>query len=330
MAILLSRSDVARLLDMGEVIDIMKGAFSDLATENAVLPQRTPIPVPDHSGVALFMPAYLKGMGALGAKMVTVYKDNMSLHNLPTVLGTIALMDEQTGAPVALMDGGYLTAMRTGAVSGLATRLLARKNAELHALFGTGGMARAQAWAVDCARDIRKLILFSVDPKEKREAFRDSLRDIMRCEIALSDDPQRAVAEADILTLITSAKDPVIDGDWLKPGTHINGIGSHAPKMREIDSKTVAKAKIVCDLVEACKAEAGDFMIPAEKGEWSWDRVHGSLGDVVSGKIPGRVDDSEITLFKSVGLAVQDISTAHYVYQKAKREGIGTNFDFMR
>jgi ornithine cyclodeaminase/alanine dehydrogenase len=328
MTKLLSRNDVVKVLDMKDQIEILNRAFTDLAGDRAVMPQRTPITSPEYGGLALFMPAYLKGMGALGAKVVTVYKDNLVKFNLPSVLGTIILLDEKTGAPIALMDGGYLTAMRTGGVAGLATRLLAREDAKVHALFGTGGMARTHAWAVDCARNIEKLILYSLDPVEKQEAFRDSLGDIIGCEIMVSDDPAQAVGEADIVTLITSAKDPIVQGDWFRPGTHINGVGSHAPAMRELDVATISRSKVVCDLVEACQAEAGDFIIPVNEGQWSWDSVHGSLGDVIAGKITAREDDREITLFKSVGLAIQDISTAFHVYHKAEELGVGTDFEF--
>ncbi len=328
MTKLLSKSDVVRVLQMNDAIDIMERAFSDLSNESAVMPQRTPIVVPDHSGLALFMPAYLKGMGALGAKTVTVYKDNPSKYQVPTILGTISLLDERTGAPVALMDGGFLTGMRTGAVAGLATRILARQDASVHTVFGTGGMARAQAWAIDCARDIEKLVLFSIDPMEQREAFAQSLQDIIKCEIVQADDPQQAVGVADIVTLITSAKDPIVEGAWFRPGTHINGIGSHAPTMRELDATTIERSKVVCDLVEACKSEAGDFMIPVEAGQWSWEKCHGSLGDIVTGKLSGRENDQEITLFKSVGLAIQDISAAHHVFTKANELGVGTDFEF--
>ena len=144
----------------------------------------------------------------------------------------------------------------------------------------------------------------------------------------MSDDPEDAVGEADIVTLITSSKDPIVQGEWFKPGTHINGIGSHAPAMRELDTKTVQMSKVVCDLVEACKPEAGDFIIPIDEGVYSWDDIHGSLGDVITGKIPGRENDQEITLFKSVGLAIQDISTAYHVYNKAVELGAGLSFDF--
>jgi alanine dehydrogenase len=328
MTRLLSRGDVAKVLGMQETIDILEMAFRDLASEKATMPQRTPIPAPEQGGVALFMPAYLKGLGALGAKIVTVYKDNPTKFDLPTVIGTISLLDEKNGNPLAIMDGGFITAMRTGGAAGLATKFLARRDAKVHTLFGTGGMARAHAWAVSCARNIEKLVLFSLDPIQKRKQFADSLKDIVSCEITIADDPKVACQQADVVTLITSAKDPIVAGDWFKPGTHINGMGSHAPAMRELDTQTVLRAKVVCDLVSACKAEAGDFMIPAERGDWSWDKVHGSLGDVIVGKIPGRQSDAEITLFKSVGLAIQDISTAFRVYAKATEANVGTPFKF--
>ena len=202
------------------------------------------------------------------------------------------------------------------------------KDARVHTMFGTGGMARTHAWAVDCARSIERLVLFSLDPLEKRQKFADGFKSLVKGEIVLADDPAKACREADIVTLITSAKDPIVDGRWWKPGTHINGVGAHAPAMREIDSATVVRSKVVCDLVEACKAEAGDLIIPAQAGEWSWDKVHGSLGDVIVEKIPGRVNDQEITLFKSVGLAIQDISAAFSVYTKARLTGVGTEFTF--
>ena len=189
-------------------------------------------------------------------------------------------------------------------------------------------MAWTHAWAVDRARSIEKLIIYSIDPADKRKAFRDSIQDIISCDIELSDNPETAVREADIVTLITSSKDPIVDGKWFKPGTHINGIGSHAPNMRELDTLTVQKSKVVCDLVEACKPEAGDFIIPVNDGDWSWEDVHGSLGDVITGKIAGRVDDQEVTLFKSVGLAIQDMSVAYHVYNKAVRTGVGMDFQF--
>ena len=176
MTKLLSKNDVIKVLNMNDTIDILEKAFSDLSNGKAVMPQRTPITSPENNGLALFMPAYLKGMGALGTKVVTVYKDNPAKFNLPNVMGTITLLNEQTGAPLALMDGGYLTAMRTGGVAGLASKVLAREESKVHTLFGSGGMAMTHAWAVDCVRDIEKLIVFSLDPLEKRKEFKTELQ----------------------------------------------------------------------------------------------------------------------------------------------------------
>ena len=328
MTRLLSRSDVMQVLDMESTISILEKAFHDFATGNADMPQRTPIRAPEYAGLALFMPAYLKGMGALGAKIVTVYPNNPSKYELPTVLGTLLLLDEKTGAPIAIMDAGYLTAMRTGGVAGLATKVLAKEDSKVHTMFGTGGMARTHAWAVDRARDIETLILCSIDPPEKKAAFAESLKEVVKSDIVIADDFGEAVGKADVVTLITSAKDPIVKGEWFTPGTHINGVGSHAPAMRELDTATVVKSKVICDLVDACKAEAGDFMIPVQEGAWSWDRCHGSLGDVIAGTLTGRENDHEITLFKSVGLAIQDISTAFAVLARAAEADVGSEFTF--
>jgi ornithine cyclodeaminase/alanine dehydrogenase len=325
---LLSRADIERFLTMSMCMTAVERAFADLASGAANMPQRTPIALPDKHGVALFMPAHIKSLGALGAKVVTVYKDNPSVHKLPAVLGTIILLDEETGFPVAVMDGGYITAMRTGAVSGVATKYMARPDAGVAIIFGTGVQAFTQVLAMHEARPLKKLLAYSVDPPEKKKEFARKVAKALGVKVEEIVDPAEAVGRADIVTLATSAAEPIIDGKWLKPGTHINGIGSHAPAMRELDTLTVKKSRIVCDLVSACQAEAGDFMIPAKEGAWSWDSVAGSLGDVILGKVKGRTSSDEITLFKSVGLAIQDMSVARAVYDGAVKAGIGTEFEF--
>ncbi len=331
MAKLLSRHEVMQVLQMSDVIDILETTFADLANEKADMPQRTPITTPDHGGKALFMPAYLKGMGALGAKVETLYEDNPSKYDMKAMFGLVILLDEKTGAPVAIMDGSLLTAMRTGGVAGLATKVLAREDATVHTLFGSGDLAGAHALAVDNVRSLDKLILYSIDPLEKREKFKEILGEILDCEcdIVLADDPEAAIREADIVTLITSAKEPIVNGDWFKPGTHINGVGSDTPGARELDTKTIQMSKVICDHVDACKVEAGDLIIPIDAGEYGWDKLHGSLGEVIIENIPGRENNEEITLFKSVGLAVQDISTALHVFHEAQEIKLGTEFDFL-
>jgi alanine dehydrogenase len=325
---LLSRKDIEGFFTMKMCMEAVEKAFADLATGNATLPQRTPIVLPDRHGLALFMPAHIKSLGALGAKVVTVYKDNVPKHDLPTVMGTIILLDEATGFPVALMDGGYLTAMRTGAVSGVATKFMARSDSAVAALFGTGVQAFTQVLGVHEARPLAKLLAYSVDPPDARRSFAARVTKAIGVPVVLAEDPAAAVTQADIVILATSAATPVLDGRWLKAGSHINGVGSHAPGARELDTFTVQKSRVVCDLTSACKSEAGDFIIPAQAGDWSWDKVAGDLGDVIVGKVPGRTSREEITLFKSVGLAVQDLSAARLVFDEAVKRGIGTEFQF--
>ncbi|MBM3792137.1 MAG: ornithine cyclodeaminase family protein [Acidobacteria bacterium] len=325
---LLSRKDIEGFFTMKMCMEAVEKAFADLASGNATMPQRTPIGVAEKHGLALFMPAHIKSLAALGAKVVTVYKDNVSRHSLPTVLGTIILLDEDTGFPIAIMDGGFLTAMRTGAVSGVATKYMARPDSKTALIFGAGVQAFSQVLAVHEARPLAGLMAYSLDSPEMKKAFAEKVTAKTGIAVEMVEDPAAAVGRSDIVILATSASEPVLNGNWLKPGTHINGIGSHAPKMRELDALTVQKSRIVCDLTGACKAEAGDFIIPAERGEWSWDKVAGDLGDVILGKMPGRNSPQDITLFKSVGLAVQDMAAARMVYDEAVKRGIGTEFQF--
>ncbi len=325
---LLSKANVAEVLTIEGAIAILESAFADFASGKVTMPARTPITLPEHNGLALFMPAHISGLGSLGAKIVTVYKDNPAKHKLPNVMGTILLLDPETGAPVCIMDGGYLTAVRTGAVSGLATKFLARADARLHTLFGTGVQARTQAWAVAKARKLDRILLFSLDDEAAKRAFANDIAALTGVDTEIAKDAEGAVRAADILTLATSAVKPIIDGTWLEPGLHINAIGSHAPGARELDTKSVVRSKVFVDSLDACKAEAGDFQIPVEENAWKWESVAGEIGQVVTGAKPGRENDREITLFKSVGLALQDIATAGFVFSEALARNIGADFDF--
>ena len=326
--LLLSRREIESFFTMKMCMEAVEKAFAGLARGQAKMPQRTPIALPEKSGLALFMPAHIKSLGAIGAKVVTVYPENARKHRLPCILGTILLLDEETGFPVAIMDGGFITAMRTGAVSGVAINLMARPDASTAMIFGTGVQAFTQVLAIHQARPLRLLRAFSIDPIEAQQEFGRKVTEKTGIPVELAPKPEAAVRESDIVILATSAAEPVIDGAWLRPGTHINGIGSHTPKMREIDPLTVQRSRIVCDHMEACQAEAGDLMIPAASGAWSWEKVAGSLGDVVAGKVSGRTSRDEITLFKSVGLAIQNMSTAKTVYDETVKHGIGIRFQF--
>ncbi|MCP4631551.1 MAG: ornithine cyclodeaminase family protein [candidate division Zixibacteria bacterium] len=327
MAILLNRQDVAELLTMKDTIDILEKAFIDYKNGQVDMPVRLGITAPDYSGLSLYMPCYLKGLGALGIKTVTVFKDNPAKFKMPTVMGTITLLDEKTGNTLAIMDGGYLTGMRTGAVAGLASKFMANDNSSVMGLLGAGVMAKFQLRAVAEVIKLSKVKLFAIDEPAKINEFKSEMEKATGVDIEIVDSAEKAVHASDIVTLITSSKDPVINGSWLSPGTHINGVGSHAPTFRELDVSTIKKSKIVCDSLEACRAEAGDFIIPFDADEIDGSILNTELGDVVTGK-KIRESDSDITLFKSVGLALQDISVANFVYQKAVEKSKGVEFNF--
>lgn len=323
MALLLSRDDVARVLTMPDCIAAVEGAFAALARGEADMPQRAVIKVPDHHGLFLGMPAYLGGdQECLGLKVVTVYPDNPGKHDLPTTLGTLMLCDPTTGAVNAIMDAGYLTAVRTGAASGVATRHLAREEAEVCVVFGAGVQARQQLIAVNHVRPLRRALVIDQDA-DAAARFAADLAPQLDVPIEVSRDPADAVAGADIVVTATSSPTPVLLGEWLRPGTHINNIGSHSPTTRELDTATVARSFYVADLREANLVEAGDLLIPIAEGALTADHIQASLGEVVIGQKPGRTDDEQITLFKSGGLAVQDVSTARAVLAAARAQGIG-------
>ena len=328
MALLLSRSDVQKLLPMSQAIDVVEGAFSELAKGTADMPDRTVLTDDEVGGWIAFMPAYLKSGGALGVKAVTVYKGNPEKYGLPTTLATILVQDQNTGRVVAVMDGGYLTAVRTGAVSGVATRHLARRDARVAGILGTGVQARTQVTGMCAARDLETVLAFSLDPEDRRKEFAESLAAETGVEVRLAGSTQEVLGESDVVALATTAANPIVESGWWKAGVHINSVGSHAPGVRELDTASVQQAKVICDQTQACLLEAGDLIIPINQGDYSADSIHGELGDVINGVTPGRESEDEVTLFKSVGLAIQDLSCAALVYQQAVKTGTGTEFEF--
>ena len=324
MTLLLSRDDVASVLTMPDCIAAVETAFAALARGQADMPQRAVIKVPDHHGLFLGMPAYLGGdQECLGLKLVTVYPDNPAKHDLPTTLGTLMLCDPATGAVSAIMDAGYLTAVRTGAASGVATKFLARRDASVCTVFGAGVQARKQLEAVHHVRPLRQAFVLDTVP-EARNRFAVEMSQELEIPVEAVDNAEAAVRSSDIIVTASSSPTPVLDGSWLKPGTHINNIGSHAPTTRELDTATVARSYFVADLREANLAEAGDILIPIEEGAVTADHIKANLGEIVIGEKPGRTDDQQITVFKSCGLAVQDVSTALAVVAAARARGVGT------
>lgn len=324
MPLILNKTDVASVLTMKDCMDAMELAFREYAEGTAVLPLRTAITPPD--GLSLYMPAYLKKMNALACKVVTVYKYNPSLHNMPTTIGKVLLQDPATGDVVCIMNGGYLTALRTGAASGVATKYLARKfKGQVAGIFGAGVQAKMQLWAMCEARDIAKAIVYDLSD-EAALSFVKEMEQKLSLEIIKADSPDDLL-KADILCLATSSPTPLFDGNKVKEGTHINGIGSHSPGARELDTAIVKRSKFIGDSHEACFKEAGDIIIPVNAGEIDASHFYAELGEIITGKKPGRINDQEITLFKSNGLAIQDVAAAKLVYDKAKDAGIGIEVD---
>jgi ornithine cyclodeaminase/alanine dehydrogenase len=328
MTLLLSRQDVAGVLTMKEAIDAVEEAFRQFALGKVAMPQRTAIRLADRHGVHLTMPAHIGGeLDALAVKVVTVYLDNPVLYKLPTVIGLVLLNDPATGAPLAVMDAGFLTAVRTGAVSGVATKYLARQNASAVGVFGGGVQASTQLEAICAVRKVSSVRIYDVDAGRAR-SYAEQMQRSLNIPVVAVDQPQKAVTGQDIVILATSATQPVINGNWLEAGQHINAIGSHAPQARELDTTAVVRAKVIPDYADACLVEAGDIIIPIAEGAITRDHLHASLGEIVAGRRPGRENDREITLFKSVGLALQDASVASLVYRKARKAGVGTEFTF--
>ncbi len=326
MPLLISRKNVEAVLSMDACIAAVEAAFGELARGNADMPQRAVIRVPEHKGLFLGMPAHIGGDDeVLGLKVVTVYPGNPA-KGLPTIYGTLLLCDPTTGETVAIMDAGYLTAIRTGAASGAATKYLARKDSKVCTIFGAGGQARKQIEAVHVVRPLEKVYVLDV-MEASREAFARDVAAELGIEVEATEDAEAAVKAADIVVTASSSQDPVFDGEWLQPGTHINNIGSHSPDARELDTTTVVRSKFVADLKEANLAEAGDILIPIKEGAVTEGHIYASLGEIITGAKPGRENDDEITVFKSCGLAIQDVSTARVVYEAAKAAGVGQNVE---
>jgi alanine dehydrogenase len=320
----LSQHDIRQAVSMAQAIEIVKGAFAQLSADKAVVPIRTQLEVTRHEGITLFMPAYLQESDDLGVKVVSVFPRNLEM-GLPTIHALVAVVDAETGCPVAVMDGTYLTALRTGAASGAATDLLARTDARVTAVFGAGAQGRTQLEAVWQVRDIEKVWIYDVN-REAAEKYAEEMRERdgrIPDNIIIASSPTEAVREADVICTATTSSTPVFADADLKAGVHINAIGAFTPEMQEVPEETIQRARLVVDSREACWAEAGDLIIPCYKGLISESDIYAELGEIAAGIKRGRESEEEITFFKSVGNAVQDVSVARKVLEEADRLGLG-------
>jgi alanine dehydrogenase len=316
----LSAKDIKNVITMKETIALMTEAFRQISEGLVNTPLRIPVDISKHNAGALFMPAYSEESDLLSLKLVTVFRNNPNIK-LPLIHALVILMDGTNGKPLAIMDGEFLTALRTGAASGLATDLLARKDAAILGIFGAGVQGRTQMSAVCEVRDIHKVIIFDRNP--------DTAKDL--AAIAKSDHHLETVFDqvgsqislCDIICTATSSFTPVFSDDNLKKGVHINAIGAYQPDKREIPGKTIRRSKLVVDQGSACLHEAGDVIIPIKEKLISEDHIYAELGEIVNGRKSGRSDESEITVFKSVGNAAQDLLTAGEIFKKAQECGVG-------
>ncbi len=319
---ILSRKDVRQALPMPQAIEAMKAAFAQLSTGQADVPLRVALEAPRHNGVTLFMPAYLSADDQMAIKIVSVFNDNPA-QGLPLIHALVVVVDATTGQPIAVMDGTYLTALRTGAASGAATDLLARPDARTAAIFGAGVQGRTQLEAVCAVRSIQKAHVYDLVP-EQAAAFAAEMSQRLSLPVQVADTPSEAVRQADVICTATTATSPVFDDADVQPGTHINAVGAYTPQMQEIPIETVLRAKVVIDHHESSLAEAGDLLIPIRQGQMSEDHIYAELGEIAAGVKPGRTSAEEITFFKSVGVAVQDVAAASAALEAAQRMGLGT------
>jgi len=319
--LILGRADLEAVLEPRELIDALERGFADHAAGRSRVPPRTTVPVTG-DGVLLLMPA--ADEAALGTKLVTFYTGNQA-RGVPTIHATYVLMDGATGRPQALLEGGFLTGLRTGAASALAARYLARKDARTLVCFGAGVQAGFQLRCLTAELPIERVTVIGRDPDRARRFGRE-WGERLHLPVAVATDADGAVATADVVTCATTAITPLFDGRRLRAGTHVDGVGSFQPTVRELDAETVRRARVVVDQPGTVD-NAGDIAIAISEGVVTRAHVVGDLAAVVSGAVPGRTRPDEITLFKSEGFALEDLVAARLAYARATARGIGREID---
>lgn len=325
--IVLTKEDMEAVFSMKEAIEADKEALRLFSQGKSTVPLRTNIPVPEYNGQSLYMPAYVAGeKSALGVKIVSSYPGNIE-KGLPSIPATMVMLNAETGIVEAILDGTYLTQLRTGAVQGAGTDILARQDAKIAALFGTGGQAVSQLEAMLTVRSLDEVRVMDID-KARCEQFVAEMAEKFKkfdTKLIAVETAEEAIKDADIITSVTTSKRPTFPGESVKAGAHINGVGAYTPEMHELPSEVIVRAdKVIFDTTEGVLAEAGDIITPLQEGLVERSHYQGDLGEVLLGKIKGRENEEEITVFKTVGTAVLDVVTAEKILSKAKVLGVGT------
>lgn len=327
--LVLNKNDMSKVFTMKDAIQSSKDALRMHSEKKSIVPLRVNINVPKQEGQCLFMPAYVDELDTAGVKIVSVFPKNIALGK-PSVPAKMILISGQTGEVNAILDGTHLTRLRTGAMQGMATDILAKKDAKIAALFGTGGQAGTQLEALLNVRDLDEVRVFDINFERAKSFVAEMQKELSHFKTKLIPvfSSDAAIDEANIITTITTSKTPVFDGIRIKPGAHVNAIGGYTPDMQEIpESLVLAANKIIVDTMEGVLAEAGDIIIPMQKGLISKEDIDGDIGQVILGQVKGRESENEITLFKAVGTAVLDVVAANAIYKKALAAKIGSYID---
>jgi alanine dehydrogenase len=323
MVLILNEKEVERVLDMKIAIKAVEEAFREMGEGKVEMPPRVPVFLEEYDGAIGFMPAYLKKSKILGIKVMSHYEKNPERFKRPILSGLIILNDPETGIPFTIMDAAFVTIMRTGAAGAVGAKYLSREDSEIVGVIGTGKQGISQVLALNEVRKVKKVKAYNIS-KEAQLNFLRALRDRIDAEIELVDSPENAVRGADIVVTCTPSTQPIVRADWLAKGVHITAIGADMPKKRELHTEVFKILdKIVVDSI-AQVIPVGEFRIPISEGVISKESIYAEIGEIVAGKKAGRESNKEITLFKSTGLAIQDISTAYKVYKVAKEKEIGT------
>ncbi len=325
--LLLKQSEIKELINMKEVIESVETAYSVHADRKVQMPAKKYLFFKKYNGDLRIMPCLIKSMDEAGVKCVNVHPDNPLKHNLPTVMGVIELFDPETGFPISVMDGTWITNMRTGAAAGVGTKYLAKKDSTKLGIIGAGKQAFTQLMALKEVMDINSAKVFC-RTCSSRENFAKLAKEKLGLNVKAVATAQEAVRDVDVIVTVTPANKPILKSEWISPGTHINAMGADAPGKQELESSILNKSKIFIDCWEQAR-HSGEINVPVGEGLITRDNIEAKIGDVITGRAKGRTSDEEITVFDSTGLAVQDIVTAWKVYEKALERDMGSNINFL-
>jgi ornithine cyclodeaminase/alanine dehydrogenase-like protein (mu-crystallin family) len=324
--LIIPQSLVPELLPLEECVDVMAEALLALANGDAVLPLRSMVWMPDRSGLLGLMPAYLGAPRSLGLKVISYLPGNHG-GDRDSHQGAVLLFDTASGSLLAMIDASSITAIRTAAVSGLATRLLAREDAGDLALLGSGVQASTHLDAMRAVRRLKRVRVCGLSI-QRAQTFARHHEKTLGIPIEAVATAKEAVVGADLICTTTPSREPVLLGEWISAGAHINAVGACFATARELDTQAVVRSRLYVDRRESALAEAGDILIPMSEGAIADDHIVGELGDVVAGRVPSRRLPQEITLFKSLGIAIEDLAAAHYIHARARALGKGIAVDF--